>query len=162
MPLAAVEPGPAALERALHDPGTDREHAGSAPRGRHGSGGKTADGRIDSVQPRPHQSTRPAEAGRAGLRVLRGGQTGIRSLASRKGRSLMIGSELRAVAYIRSAPVHASLALSARPPVGATKPESTHAGCEPSTCGKQHACRFAAQAVQTPALRSGIGRVDFR
>src|SRR5882762_1809944 len=121
MPLAAVEPGPPALERVEHDPGTDREHAGSAPRGRHGSGRKTADGRIDSVQPRPHQSARPAKAGRAGLRVLRSGQTGIRSLASGKGRSLMIASEFRALAYIRSAPVHASLALSARPPAGVTK-----------------------------------------
>ena len=39
VPLAALEPGPAALERADHDPGADRQHAGSAPRGRHRAAG---------------------------------------------------------------------------------------------------------------------------
>ena len=41
VPLAAVEPGPVALERADHDPGVDRQHAGRAPRRRHG-GRRTA------------------------------------------------------------------------------------------------------------------------
>src|SRR2546429_667234 len=53
-PLAAVEPGPPALERVAHDAGTDSEHAGSAPRGCHGGGRQAANGRIDSVQSRAH------------------------------------------------------------------------------------------------------------
>jgi CRP-like cAMP-binding protein len=34
LPLAPAEPGPAADQQAAHDPGTDREHARRAPRGR--------------------------------------------------------------------------------------------------------------------------------
>jgi hypothetical protein len=56
-------------------------------------GRKAANGRIDSVHSRSHQSARPAKAGTAGLRVLRSSQTGNGSPAARKGRSLMIDPE---------------------------------------------------------------------
>jgi hypothetical protein len=40
--------------------------------GRYGSGWKAAKRRVDSLQPRPHHSARPATIGGAGLRVLPG------------------------------------------------------------------------------------------
>ena len=43
VPLAAVEPGPVALQRADHDAGADCQHARGAPRGRHGSGRQAAE-----------------------------------------------------------------------------------------------------------------------
>ncbi len=41
--LAAAQPRPAALERAAHDPGADRQYAGGAPRGRDRGGRKIAE-----------------------------------------------------------------------------------------------------------------------
>ena len=46
VPLAAVEPGPAALERADDDAGTDRQHAGRAPRRRDRGRRQAAGGRA--------------------------------------------------------------------------------------------------------------------
>src|SRR5207302_10847176 len=98
--LAALEPGPPALERAAHDAGTDREHAGRAPRGRNGGGRQAANVRSDSVQPRTHRGARQAGPGRARLRVLRGGQTRNRSLASREDRDLIADCAIAGVATI--------------------------------------------------------------
>src|SRR5260221_1661075 len=121
--LAAVEPGPTGLERAAHDAGTDSEHAGRAPRGCHGGGREAANVRSDSVQSRPHHGARPARPGTAGVRMLRSGQTRNGSFAPRQDCGLIAdcaidgvatATDLRALCvltYIRSALLHATLAL---------------------------------------------------
>ena len=46
--------------------------------------GQPAKGRVDSIQPRPNHRAGSSEAGEAGVRVLRGGQEGVRPPASRQ------------------------------------------------------------------------------
>ena len=55
--------------------------------------GKLQHGRLDRVPPRPHHRAGPARAGGARLRMLRGGQEGVRSpaaVARRSGASLLL------------------------------------------------------------------------
>src|SRR5882672_45570 len=73
-----------------------------------------------------------------------------------------ISRPVRALAYIRPRLLRLVLRRLPKPPLGATNQKEAHAGCEPSTRCKQHACRFAAQAIRASALRSGTGRIDFR
>jgi hypothetical protein len=71
-----------ALERTDHDPGADCQHAGRAPRRRDRGRRQAAGGGTDPLQPRQDHRAGPCETGSTGLRVLCGGQTRIRSLAS--------------------------------------------------------------------------------
>src|SRR5205814_7730889 len=64
----------------------------SGLRGGYGGRLEAANGGIDSIQSRSYQGSRPAEAGRARVRVLRGSQAAVRSLASPRGRSPILRS----------------------------------------------------------------------
>ena len=58
LPLAAPEPRPPDRRRAGHDPGTDRQHAGRASRGRHRKCPEAAACRPDPLFARPHHRHR--------------------------------------------------------------------------------------------------------
>ena len=59
--------------------------------GGHGSGRQAATGRVDSLQPGTDYRARPAPIGSAGLRVLPGGEDGLRSAPALHDR-IVIGS----------------------------------------------------------------------
>jgi CRP-like cAMP-binding protein len=61
----------------------ERQHARGAPRRGHGGRGEVAERRPDPLQPGPHHRAGPAGPGGPGLRVLRGGQAGVRPPAPR-------------------------------------------------------------------------------
>ena len=69
-----------AIERTVDDAGIDRQHAGRAPRRRHRGRREVAGRRVDSVTSRgtDHRARSPGSGG-AVLRVLPGGQDGVRS-----------------------------------------------------------------------------------
>ena len=77
-----------AIPRARHDAGTDRQHAGRAPRRRHRGGRPVAERRADPLSPRSHYRVESSRARIADLRVLRRGQDRIRSTAPSNDRNL--------------------------------------------------------------------------
>ena len=70
--------GPTLVQPADDDPGTDRQHAGRASRGRHRGRRQAAESRCHRVQARLHHRDRPAAPGTALLRVLCRRQEGNR------------------------------------------------------------------------------------
>ena len=61
-----VEPRPSAIERTLHDPGTDRQHAGRAPRRRHRGRREVAGCRLDQLPAGEDQRARSPGCWRRG------------------------------------------------------------------------------------------------
>ncbi len=82
LPAAALQHGPAALERRRADAGHDRQSARRAPRKHHRGGGEAAGGRVDPISARPDHGSGPPGAGIASVRVLRDRQGGARSARS--------------------------------------------------------------------------------
>src|SRR5271167_3111367 len=78
MPLAAAEPGPAAKQRADHDAGTHRQHAGRAARRCDRRGSEAAARWPDPLFARPNYRAGPAGVGETHLRMLCSGPEGIR------------------------------------------------------------------------------------
>ncbi len=79
VPVAAAEPRSPAIERARDDAGADRQHARRAPRRRHRGRREVAGRRVDSLPSRQDHRARSPGSGGAILRVLPGGQDGVRS-----------------------------------------------------------------------------------
>jgi CRP-like cAMP-binding protein len=72
------EPGPAGWRRPGDDAGADRQHAGRAPRGRHGGGRAPAARRPHPLFARAHHGAGSRSGGALQLRVLCRGEAGVR------------------------------------------------------------------------------------
>ena len=84
VPLAPAESGPPSDERADHDAGTHRQHAGRATRRRDRGSRQVAESRINPLQPWPHLRARSTGARAASLRMLPDRKDGNGPLVARR------------------------------------------------------------------------------
>jgi len=159
--LAAVEPGPAAIERARHDPGTDRDMLGVRREGVTEAAGKLQTAGLIQynrghikVLDRPKLEERVCEC----YAVVKRGPIACFPEGKKPNSTFSTGvAASRVLAYIRPFVVHGSVAACLCS-VGRTK--------GPVRAASEHALRTAclplcAQALSAPAHGSRIGRVTF-